>query len=31
MIELVKRQIWRSFEGRKYSYDETTAILMEAV
>jgi hypothetical protein len=31
VIELVKRQIGRSFEGRKYSYDETTAILMEAV
>ena len=30
VIELVKRQIGRSFEGRKYSYDETTAILMEA-
>jgi hypothetical protein len=30
MIGLIKRQIWRSFEGRKYSHDETITILAEA-
>jgi hypothetical protein len=30
MIRLIKRQIWRSFEGRKYSHDETITILKEA-
>jgi hypothetical protein len=27
MIGLIKRQIWRSFEGRKYSLEETVTIL----
>jgi hypothetical protein len=30
MIGLIKKQIWRSFEGRKYSDDETVTILQEA-
>jgi hypothetical protein len=30
MIGLIKRQIWRSFEGRKYSQEETVTILKEA-
>jgi hypothetical protein len=30
MIGLIKRQIWRSFEGRKYSHEETITILQEA-
>ncbi len=30
MIGLIKRQIWRSFEGRKYSHEETVTILQEA-
>jgi hypothetical protein len=27
MIGLIKKQIWRSFEGRKYSHEETVTIL----
>jgi hypothetical protein len=30
MIRLIKRQIWRSFEGKKYSHEETVTILQEA-
>ncbi len=30
MIGLIKKQIWRSFEGRKYSHEETVTILQEA-
>jgi hypothetical protein len=30
MIGLIKRQIWRSFEGRKYSHDKTITIIKEA-
>jgi hypothetical protein len=30
MIGLIKKQIWRSFEGRKYSHKETITILQEA-
>jgi hypothetical protein len=31
MIGLIKRQTWRSFEGRKHSHEETVTILQEAV
>jgi hypothetical protein len=30
MIGLIKKQIWRSFEGKKYSHEETVTILQEA-
>jgi hypothetical protein len=30
MIEVLKKQIWRSFEGRKYTHEETCTILQEA-
>jgi transposase InsO family protein len=30
LIGLIKKQIWRSFEGRKYSHEETITILQEA-
>jgi hypothetical protein len=30
MVGLIKKQIWRSFEGKKYSLKETTTILQEA-
>ncbi len=30
MIGLIKMQIWQSFEGKKYSYEETITILQEA-
>jgi hypothetical protein len=30
MIRLIKKQIWRSFERRKYSHEETVTILQEA-
>jgi hypothetical protein len=30
MIGLIKKQIWRSLEGRKYSHEETVTILQEA-
>jgi hypothetical protein len=30
MIGLIKRQTWRSFEGRKHSHEETAMILQEA-
>jgi hypothetical protein len=30
MTRLIKRQIWRSFEGRKYLHKETVTILKEA-
>jgi hypothetical protein len=30
MIGLIKKQIWQSFEGRKYSHEETVTILQEA-
>ncbi len=30
MIGLIKKQIWRSFEGQKYSHEETVTILQEA-
>jgi hypothetical protein len=29
-IGLVKKQIWQSFEGKKYSHEETITILQEA-
>jgi hypothetical protein len=31
MIGLIKKQIWRSFKGKKYSHEETVTILQEAV
>jgi hypothetical protein len=30
MIGVLKKQIWRSFEGRKYMHEETCTILQEA-
>jgi hypothetical protein len=30
MIGLIKKQIWRSFEGKKYSHEATVTILQEA-
>jgi hypothetical protein len=27
IIGLIKKQIWRSFKGKKYSHEETTTIL----
>jgi hypothetical protein len=30
MIGILKKQIWSSFEGRKYTHKETTTILQEA-
>jgi hypothetical protein len=30
MVGLIKKQIWRSFEGKKYSLKETITILQEA-
>jgi hypothetical protein len=30
MIGLIKKQIWRSFEGKKHSHEETVTILQEA-
>ncbi len=30
IIGLIKKQIWRSFEGKKYSHEETITILQEA-
>jgi hypothetical protein len=30
MIGLIKKQIWRSFKGKKYSHEETVTILQEA-
>ncbi len=30
MIGLIKKQIWRSFEGKKHSHEETITILQEA-
>jgi hypothetical protein len=30
MIGLIKKQIWQSFEGRKYSHEETITILQDA-
>jgi hypothetical protein len=31
MIGLIKKQLWRLFEGKKYSYEETRTILDETV
>jgi hypothetical protein len=31
MIGLIKKQLWRLFEGKKYSHEETRTILKEAV
>jgi hypothetical protein len=30
MIKILKKQIWRSFEGRKYTREETCTVLHEA-
>jgi hypothetical protein len=30
MIGVLKKQIWRSFAGRKYTHEETSMILLEA-
>ncbi len=30
MIGLIKKQVWRSFNGKKYSHEETVTILQEA-
>ncbi len=30
MIEILKKQIWRSFEGRKYTHEEMCTVLQEA-
>jgi hypothetical protein len=30
MIGILKKQMWRSFEGKKYKHDETCTILKEA-
>jgi hypothetical protein len=31
MIGLIKKQTWRSFEGKKHTHEETVTILQEAV
>ncbi len=30
MIRIFKKQMWRSFEGKKYMHEETCTILQEA-
>jgi hypothetical protein len=30
MIGILKKQIWRSFEGTKYTHEETCTLLQEA-
>jgi hypothetical protein len=30
MIRILKKQIWRSFKGKKYTHEETGTILQEA-
>jgi hypothetical protein len=30
MIGLLKKQIWRSFEGKKHTHEETATLLQEA-
>jgi hypothetical protein len=30
VIGILKKQIWRSFEGRKYTHEETCKVLQEA-
>jgi hypothetical protein len=31
MIGLIKRQLWKVFEGKRLSHEETTTLLAEAV